>query len=190
MFISPKFKLLLVHIPKTGGSSIRQMMKTQDPGSFQEGYYHAVLTKNIAEKYKDYYKIVVVRNSWELCASCYRFETQGVDKRPSFKRDITYKQWIAEQLNNKPPRYPYPRQLMYVTDGDTLLVDKICNYSNLKNDIEEVCNKVSMQNTITNYKAHDYGSYDFSQFYKSDEKQLIQDLCKQDIDYFGWEYKG
>jgi len=78
MFVSDKYKILFVHIPKTGGSAIRQMMFRGDQNCYKYNGHHPVMTKADAVRFKDYYKFAVVRNSYRLCASVYRYMTEKI----------------------------------------------------------------------------------------------------------------
>ena len=78
MLVSDRFKLLFVHIPKTGGSTIRHLIWTADDSAYTYKRHHAIMTEEDADKFKDYYKFTVVRNSYKMCASLYRYMTEKI----------------------------------------------------------------------------------------------------------------
>ena len=189
MFISPKFKLLFIHIPKTAGYSIEEMIQVQDPNAFETKYTHDSVVNNwkTIEKYKEYYKFTVVRNSWQLCASCYRFECKGVRWKANNK---TFKEWFIWKVNNKEPNHhPFPNQLDYITKDGKIIVDKIIRYEELEKGLRELCKEVGLEFKL-NKTAHYYGDYDWRNFY-SDIKDinLIETQCRNDIIYFGWNFE-
>lgn len=188
MFISHKFKLIFIHIPKTAGCSVEDMIKRNDPTAFQTKYMHdsIINNKEFLDKYSDYYKFSVVRNCWELCASCYRFECKGIRYKPV---DRTFENWFIWKCNNKHPNHnPFPKQLKYFTDGNNnIILDKICRFKNLNNDIKEVCKDTGMKFSLEK-KRHFYGNYNWKDYYNKKSYNLVYQACKKDIKYFNWEF--
>ena len=78
MTVSPKYKMLFVQVPKAGSTSISNMLTSVDSTSYQHKEAHAVLGQADADLFKDYFKFAVVRNSYKLCASFYRFMTENI----------------------------------------------------------------------------------------------------------------
>ena len=189
MFISPKFKLLFIHIPKTAGCSIEQMIKRQDRKAFETKYKHdsIINNKETIEKYSDYYKFVVVRNSWRICASAYRFACEGVQFK---KKPYTFLEWFDIKKKNKHPNHhPFPYQLNYFREGNKIIVDKICKYKTLEKDLKEVC-KINGLNFELGHKAHYYGKYNWKKYYSNplNYKKVLEE-CKEDIEYFNWKFE-
>lgn len=191
MLVSDKFKIAFVHIPKTGGSSFKSILKSNDGHSASLGHFHQPITPFV-EQLKGYEKIAVVRNSWQMCASCYRFESLNKPRR-NFMPDLNmpfydWLQWKSEF--REPCHYPFPRQLEYLKDEDgNIVVDNIIRFENYDKEIKDFCNKHKLK--YKESKAHYYGEYDYKSIYKSDKDiQLVADICKEDINYFKWTYEG
>lgn len=191
MLVSDKYKIVFIHIQKTGGASLKQLIKQNDPKAWEYKSYHSPLN-NVDDfnKFKNYNKIVIVRNSYQICSSCYRFETKI---RKDLNKGITYgmdfKTWIQWKNNNNNPNHEiFPKQLPFFTvKNDVVTVDKIIKYSNIKDEIDLLCLEYNMDNNFGKIKSHDYGSYDWKEIYNDKENiKIVEDICKDDIEYFEW----
>lgn len=192
MLVSPKYKLLYVHIPKTGGTSFKKLIKRNDSKSYEHKNYHAPLRKEDHDKFKDYNKIVIVRNSFELCASCYRFECSGVRKDEKFKKTLgmDFATWIDwKNKNNDIDHAVFPKQLdFFRSRKKEILVDKIIDYSKIKKEISDLCEQYDIPDTFPTLKAHYYGDYNHKSVYKNKKNiELVKEICKEDIEFFGWK---
>ena len=191
MLVSNKFKLAFVHIPKTGGSSFRRILKSNDNGITKLGDFHQPIAPFV-EQLKDYEKITVVRNSWQICASCYRFESSNRPRKNSMPDlNMSFYDWLQWKSEFREPcHYPFPRQLEYLKNKDgAIAVDKIIKFENYHEEIRHICNRYKL--VYKESDAHYYGKYDYKSIYKSDKDiQLVADICKEDIDYFKWTYES
>lgn len=72
MVINHVYKHLQVHVPKTGGTSLREMLLKN---GWEGLNHHSTLGifKADADKYKEYTKCVMVRNPWEHAVSFYGY---------------------------------------------------------------------------------------------------------------------
>lgn len=107
MTILRDIKTVIIHVPKTGGSSVRwsAMNKFNSRYACQHCAY-----KMLPEKFKDYRKITFVRNPLEWYASRFFFDKKKWDMRGRAKREpftdalsdeysLTFKQTLPRMLN-------------------------------------------------------------------------------------------
>ena len=82
MVISHKYKILFIHIPKTGGTFIFDVLKSVDEDleiiwddrySNIEYTHHAIPSEELIKKYEDngYYVFCFIRNPYDLIISFY-----------------------------------------------------------------------------------------------------------------------
>lgn len=201
MLVCDRYRFLFVHIPKTSGGAFR-------------GYYrhnlrrwwwrkdhevcrsHDPLTRELSEFYADYLKFAIVRNPWQLVASCYRFETKGVhrDKYGQLRREeIGLVEWLerkhASQENGD---HPFPCQLAYIADEQGLLVDHICRQERLGEEMPHIFDRLGLKFDLKSWqtqRAHDYGHYDWREYFQDKRtRDFVAEICRDDIEYFNWKF--
>ena len=190
MIISHTHKLLYVHIPKTGGTTIHKYIR--EGGGIIEVQAHAPLKE---DTYNDYIKTVIVRNSWQLCVSCYMWEciTRKCVLYPG-EGINSFEDWLIVQKNNiqeckYPKRYLYPKQLTFFSSTNgKILVDRIIPFEDIKTELINLCSKLNIKyNPQIKERSSKYK--DWKSFYNDTTYNLVYDMCKEDIKYFNWEFK-
>src|SRR5258708_8913369 len=74
MYLSADRKLLFVHIQKTGGSSLTQVLKQHVPDLEEIGGTHdhaGWMRETLADKWPHLFKFAFVRNPWDRLVSWY-----------------------------------------------------------------------------------------------------------------------
>lgn len=196
MTVSPKYKMLFVQVPKAGSTSISNMLTSVDSTSYQHKEAHAVLGQADADLFKDYFKFAVVRNSYKLCASFYRFMTEKIsnlDERqePSSIADLVRGQVAVTETSNdwqisQAPN-PFPVQLDYFSQEGKILVDKIFIYDKgLDSELSDLKKQINFHGALE--RKHYYGEYDWKSYYDTESVEYVKQVCKKDIEYFGFEF--
>ena len=92
MIVSDAARLLFVHVPRTGGSSVAELLHRELPDARAVGFQHATLQglgAEPAERYAGYFIFAFVRNPWERWLSWYSllrgYNVTGLDPFPSFE---------------------------------------------------------------------------------------------------------
>ena len=199
MLVNHKYRFLFVHIPKTSGGGFRTYNRLNLSPRWWKRYEevgaaHDPLTPEIAARFPGYYKFAIVRNSWKLVASAYRFETRGVsrDRDGNVRsRDISMYDWLQEKVL-RPEHHTFPRQLPFISDGGRLLVDCTCQLDNLPHDIRHVLTAIGAPYRAEDWQTpakHYYGEYDWKSYFADPKtRDLVYTLCKDDLEYFGWTF--
>lgn len=182
--VSNKAKLIFQHIPKTGGASFKGAIKDYDKDSFNEGSYHGVITRDLANKYPNYYKITVVRNSYTALVSMYRFICIRYLKiEPTVSG-------FSDWLKTKAKGLSVTQQYAMCKDSDGLIIDEMINFNDLGNSVNKLNKRLGINLDLKKYSWHDYGKYDWAQYYDNKTMKYAYDLCKEDIDYFKWDFNN
>jgi hypothetical protein len=192
--ISHKLKLIFAHVPKTGGASIKTAILKMDPGAEMVNDYHSVISREIIEEYKDYYKFTIARNSWNAMSSRYRFTYtwQNKHKKPP-PGHPTFREWLLD-INNSHKKYGSPggvaSQHWYYIDDKGLTVDQIIQYDKINEGLEELFNKTGIRIDISKERGHFYGKYNWRSIYEQDPEtiEIVRKMCEYDINYFNWKY--
>ena len=191
--ISHKLKLIFAHVPKTSGATIKSVMLKLDPNCEQIGAYHSPITKELSNKYPEYYKFIIVRTSFKIISSRYRFTYthKGKYKEPPVGHP-SFKEWLLN-INDSHIKYGAPgsvcnQHYYYLDDSNKLLVDQIIDYDQLENGIKELNKKTGNKLDLSIVKkSHYYGEYDWKSIYDKETIEIVKNICNFDIDYFKWE---
>jgi chondroitin 4-sulfotransferase 11 len=197
MIISNQAKCIFVHIQKTGGASVEQLLRANDAGIEQnslEGRRHisaVELRARVApEIWGAYFKFAFVRNPWDRLVSWYhmcvqtptanRFALYIKDNAPTFddflKKTTT---GMAERTTRN--------QLDYVTDDQgEIIVDFIGRYEQLEDEFSRIKKRLSLDAELphVNKSAHD----DYRKYYTDETRDIVSKRFEKDIRHFGYAF--
>ena len=216
MFFSLRYKFLFVHIPKTGGTSIRAALRSykwRDPYriplllcsrlSSLTGHRLACKlprhAKAIAayemlprEVYDGLFKFAFVRNPWDLQVSSFHHIQR---ERPHLMAGLTdFESFLRMKLNpNRDYVYHFDvsieRQSDYVVDmHGNLIVDFIGRYEHLEEDFREACKKIGISCPQLPHKRQAKDRSAYRQYYTAVTAQLVAEHFKPDIEMFGYSF--
>lgn len=216
MLLSLRYKFLFVHIPKTGGTSIRVALrryKWKDPYriplfllsrlSSLTGHRLACKLPRHAKAvaayemlprdlYQQLFKFAFVRNPWDLQVSSFHHIQR---ERPHLLKGIRdFESFLRNKLN--PERgYVYhfdvsiEPQSDYVVDiHRNLIVDFIGRYEHFDSDFEEACKKIGIPCPRLPHRRQATDRSDYRKYYNDATTQLIADYFKSDIEMFGYSF--
>ena len=198
MMVSPKYKIVFVHTPKAGGSAIRRMMLAVDPKCHTHKEHHGVLDQADADLFKDYFKFAVVRNSYKLCASFYRFMTEYIineRQEPIGLMNLLKGQLVATETSNdwqiREARNLFPMQLDYFSEEGNILVDKIFMYDKgLDSELSDLKKQISFDGDLRHdHTSNYYGEYDWKSYHNAESIDYVKQICQKDIEYFGFKFE-
>lgn len=167
--ISHSKRFILVHIPRTGGTLVEAgishlgiaLQGKRNHGSLY--FKHAAardIKRMMGDQYDVYFKFSIVRNPWDWVVSnyaynrglhrCYvagtRYESMRTPgdapvRIPDWAKDLSFDRWLdwwLTELN--------PSQQALLTDGaDNLLVDEVCRFERLRQDVGEICRRLNVE---------------------------------------------
>lgn len=199
-------RAIFIHIPRTGGTTIRQLFGWGYPGSptllndprpadlfsqlnnFAVCHHADALRAMMTDaEWASYYKFTVVRNPWDRMVSYY-FYSQTI--KGLVEPGETFTQWVHRRYVDHVTFYGGNSYgVWYKDDANNLLVDKICRYENFDNDVREICDRLgvlhpSVSIPRTNQIARDH----YSVYYDTVSKDLVTELYAEDIKFFGYEF--
>lgn len=186
--ILPEQKILFIHIPKCGGSSIAagllkkvnvnmkiymklsESQKKKYMCTIEEKHAPASYYKNKLKSYEQYYKFAVVRNPWERAMSSFEWHSE-----------FNFEQFI--DLIEKQDRAQIKPAVHFILEQNESILDDIFCFSRLP----EVCSKLKIprlhkkkRNSIRHFQELNQVKLD-----KFDE--MVSRIYKDDIEYFGFE---
>ena len=200
-------KLIHVHIPKTGGSNIRDVLLKGQKIIFGklEGKNTIHLTalhyKNYLKNYSDYFSFAIIRHPYDYMISVFCYKRRNLQ---SYKGDISKEKFIKwiKKLDKKyrgKDEYKFsswetiPRrdasQFSYVSnEKDEIIVNKILRLENYNSEVEELIkNKTNLNiNKFTKYNETKRKDRNIDYYFDEDTKLIVQYFFKKDFNFFNY----
>jgi hypothetical protein len=217
MFLSPRHRILFVHIAKTGGSSIRaalarlhwtdpyaipihlvngltRVLRYRTGAKFPRHAKAIAAYECIGEPFwSQLFKFTFVRNPWDLQVSSWhhlrRVPTAPTDQFATFEEFLRHK--FA-------PGHPFQYyfeisaqlQSHYILDhSGRILVDFVGRYERLQADFEEACRLGGVPQIRLPHKRHSVErKRDYRSYYDDVTAELVSRHYAQDIELFGYAF--
>ena len=208
MLISKSKNFLFIHIPKTAGTSITEVLSSYSipknknlvrkfssylpiKEDFDKAYFRAhpkaiSIYKKIGKKEFDkFFKFAVVRNPYDHAVSYYHF----LKKNPSSRRHSEAKKWTFEDavsyLERKNKILPINQTSWLVNERGEFIVDKILFFENIATEIEKLFNFLKVD-TSTIPHSNSTKRDMFNTYYNEELKSRVKSLYARDFDHFGY----
>jgi hypothetical protein len=173
--------VLFVHIPKTAGSSISNILKEKGLDNWNrewprhhDPYFYL---KDANKIDNTVFSFSVVRNPYTRTYSCYKQFNKVNKTNISF---IEYLENIENNIISPISPLLHLPQSFYVMDGDTVQVDKIYNFENLK-ELER-----DLGWTLGFYNVGNYVVESYMKDYTEKAIGMTQDFYHSDFINFGY----
>ena len=193
-FLFPQAKAVLIHIPKTAGTSIRN--------GFFKGEYEGPVQGDLPEEWQGYFKFAFVRNPFDRLISAWKMFTSGMDntewKYPEDgDRELTLKQFLKIAMDESIPVYVKNRPTFelklrhhaipqthpfYCLDE----ADFVGRYESLAEDFQKICDKLQLEGELPHWNKTDRGSY--RQYFDDETKAMAFDFYKEDVEKLEYEF--
>ena len=172
-------------MPKTGGTSVYNAFKDQ-PSFRRFGHQTAEKVKTkLGEDvwYNDCFKWCFVRNVYDRFVSLYYFRKQVLECPDAI--DLNFNEWIKSSVElNNPLRMS---QFYYMKTNNKIELDFVGRFENFQSDFDVVCEKLKIKLSVNIDNVTDHKHY--SEYYDVETVELFKKCCKEEIDYFGFEFQ-
>ena len=208
MIVNKKHKHLQVHVPKTGGTSLREMLLKNGWEGLSN---HSTLSslKNESEIYSEYTKCVMIRNPWEHAVSFYgyllsrqHFNIQDFQPNKKYKEispdnvkkeEITFKGFINLTYKNR------LYQSLYTTESEEigLKYDKWFDYAKFEDMLKyyEKNFNINIERNIRkqdkreiNYMIDFDVDKPYQDYYDDDTYEIVKEVSKKEIEMFNYKF--
>jgi len=202
MPILHEYKCIVIHIPKTAGTSIFKALYANLYSEYpkQDVPKHATaleIKRLIGDKcWKEYFSFAFVRNPWDLMVSCYFWWLHNASELENLRPDVEKIRRMAgftEFMHSK-----YGKQMLNEYKGNMwdwiadengrMIVDFVARFENLEEDFKKICKKIGlldMHIPFENVSRHRH----YSTYYTEETKQFVAARFKKSIDMFDYKYK-
>jgi len=218
MLLSNKHKFFFMHIPKTGGTSIRNALNIllQNPQPYTERdmekkHMSAFLLRDEIYDWDNLWKFTFIRNPYDRMVSYYsfyrmprQFPYEHTTRRAALEMSFPdWVRWLKQKefvrLGDHPPRaIPMWRrpQVDYIYNQGIKLVDYIGRYETLEEEYHMIANKLELDKDISIWKhhrdlRHDNKSKrleDFRLYYDDESRSIVKWWFMRDIKEFDYRF--
>ncbi len=198
--ISHKYKFIFIHIPKTGGSSIRQSLSAiaprQDRAALNRFGAHITATdmkKRVRpEVWDTYFKFAFVRNPYDRLVSLWYYVRRI---RPRIRNPGN---WIEAYMRKYPtitsllanPSFSTTRlQWEYVYDEhENLQVDYVGRFERLALDWNYVLGRINIPQISLRYQKKSHHKQ-FRYYYNPQSIATVTELVEKDLRLFNYSFR-
>ena len=189
MLISHKYKFIFIHVHRTGGTSIINLLKRELGTDVDEISEHGNVNSSeriLIEENPDYRIIGMVRNPWDRILSWYSLINKWNDFTMEESR-VEFQKFLEQKSATKPddPYFHY-NQLDYFPNTDSKRIS-LYRFENFEEETKKMFSLINLEvgkiphtNMTERKKYQDY--------YAPESKELVSHLCKKDIGYFKFSF--
>jgi hypothetical protein len=212
MIISTKHKFIFIHIPKTGGTSIKKALAPfynrkrelekvprglQKPGIIGRKHSPALLLRQAvgATVWKAYFTFAFVRNPWDWFVSAYHFmRKNGRDPRQPEVLKRSFEDFVPWFINLEPPLEQFEKPAI-LNGQHWYVMNKRCKYminfigklETFQEDFSKVCKRIGISpQKLGKHNATNRAIY--KNYYNEKNKELIAKFFKKDIELFNYKF--
>ena len=175
MIICHEHKFIFVHVPRTGGHSVREMWK-QYEHPHRKVKYHARLNEGIkrfadGRNVNDYFSFGFIRNPWERVYSlfCKHVNKSPVDTSRGFKH------WMFDKTRTDSQRHKQPAMFFLQN------ADYIAKYENFEEEWDIIFEKIGIPREPLPHKFKFKDDKSYQDLYDDDMRAFIVKHHQQDI---------
>lgn len=178
--ISHKLKVIFIHVPRTGGTSIEMALIGKDWWDVDPDTKHIdwVKAKEVYARYwDDYFKFSVARNPWDWLASLYNSHRRGGDK--------SWSEFIAS-----PNLRDHEQESIIQSDIIGNEVDMVLRFEHLQDDFSYLCKKIGVEARLPHVEIGQGERTHYSEYYTDEQRFLIERMFGKDIDRFNYSFSS
>lgn len=191
MIISHRQQFIFIHVHRTAGSSLSNILRPNLVGNHITLDQHSnlkTLGSDFLEKHKDYFTFGFTRNPWDRILSWYKLLHMNQPKELEQDKKRFEEFLLRDQaIDMKIPFFHYNTLDYFSTKDNELINSQIFRYEELQTEVKSLFQQLKFPfaeiPTLNSSDKKDYRS-----FYTNKSKELIAEKCQKDIQYFHYEF--
>lgn len=179
----------LVHIPKTGGISIRKAFQKSEYELVSE--MHKPYSKYSESKKNSMEFLTVIRNPFDRLYSFYHFFfSEEINRKFLLGLDKEYEISFDDFITQLNLFYPYTLPCWdYITEENESKIQNVLRFENLGNEFQGFCEKFDLKlNLPWEHKNLNKPQVVKSKIYKSYQIKLIEKKYQKDLENFDYSF--
>ncbi len=181
--ISDRFRCIFIEVPKTGSTSIRQII-----GHPHKPHLNICQIQGMTdpERFSAYFKFGFVRNPWDRLVSLYeRKEGLQVKAHMSFEEFIDWAKFAScTCIHPLPHRYQFD---WFVDPHGNMLMDFVGRFERLEQDWATICSRLGITQPLPHANANPRAKH-YTEYYSTRTRDVVAERFKVDIEYFQYEF--
>jgi hypothetical protein len=179
---------VFIHINKTGGTSINRAVGILLKQHLTAAEIVAIIGR---KRWDAAFRFAFVRNPWDKVASHYRYRIKTGQTGLGAEDTLSFQAWVrAAYLEKDPFYYDIPKmfapQLDWISLDGEIACDFIGKFENLNADFERLMGEFGVE--IELQHLNKTVKRDYREYYDPESRDIIGDVFKKDIDYFGYTF--
>jgi hypothetical protein len=204
MLISNSGKFIFIHIEKTGGCSIEQVIKEHVPDArhILGRHDHASLAKSeIGAEWGQYFKFAFVRNPWDRLVSWYTMITERASIQPEHSQlwdyalenstnfeELIYNCTDVIECTMGKRSFMFNQKDYLVGEDGQIIVDFIGRFETFNQDAEAVLTRLGLPGvSLPHVNKSNHRHY--SEYYSAKIKNIIAERYARDISFFSYKFE-
>jgi len=191
MIISHSQKFIFIHVQRTGGSTMINLLKKQLSDKVEVISQHGNAKSSesyLLENHKDYYTFGFARNPWDRILSWYLLINKN-DQKSLAEEKIRFEKFLDLDHSAAPGDQDFHyNQLDYFSDHNgKLYTNKIYRFEDYEKEINSLFTDLDLP-MIDIPQMNKTRSKNYRDYYTSKSRQMIALKCQMDIEYFCYEF--
>lgn len=190
MFIAYAPKVIFIHIQRTGGTTITQLLKQTCRNYKIAAEQHSnvqSLPTNFFDAYNTYQIFTFVRNPWARLYSWFSLLNkwnieQGTDEK------IAFEQFLMSDNMTMFPTFQF-NQLDYITNSNgKIITNNIGRFEDFEKDVYRIFQSFGLKIKGDIPVINQSNNKQYRAFYTKKSRDFVFEKCQKDIEYFGYEF--
>ena len=195
--ISHNKKIIYIDIPKTGSSSLRNVLLDESCTNYphsellnstvKKAHTRPARWKNFIDPSKieleDFFVFTVVRNPFDRFCSYWRWRNYGC----SFDEFVEDTESFDYPHHLDPGRWYKPMLDWISYDDGTVCTDYIGRFEELLETWEHLKNKLNIDEELPHIRATESSGH-YKTYYNSHTRKIVEERFRRDLDYFNYDF--
>ncbi|MDZ7771651.1 MAG: sulfotransferase family 2 domain-containing protein [Balneolaceae bacterium] len=210
MLISREHQFIFIHLYKTAGTSIKQVLRplivngwewaaaralkklklpvpaSMDPTPYPEHATAAELRSAMGpEAFDRKFSFAFVRNPWDWQVSLYKYmlKTPAHFQHEKIRRMDNFKEYVFWRCQEE---VRLQKNMICSEEGD-VLVDYVGRFERLEEDFAEVCRHIGLP-SLSLPRTNVSNTRPYRTFYDRESRKWVEEAFAPDIEMFGYEF--